>query len=884
MKIKELNIERFGTIRNLKIKTEDGMNYIYGLDDDEKTAVTDFITVMLYGTVNNYREDIREKYLPLDGSDMSGSMVFELKNEEYLLERVFNAGRHKKDTIRLTNRTTETTEDLAYNVKPGEYLFSASKDIFFRNTYINSSDTLSSAQGDSSKTMSAVLSNLISTGAETTSVSDVAKMLNSYCDPGDSDSISYSKNEKKDEMNGLREILEGAQKTENLKLQHQQKCNELHKQFNQEQKKFEKIKTGLELQDMMNELDSISGSENSEQKFFDASDRYNQLTSELKKSRLLENRRVFDKAYEKYKRIVSLTAEQNSEIQQKTALGVELGRYTPKGDAGSLQDVVSLQNSIENTVSTLKNLQIQLDEKRAERNQIRDKVREAKDRLSEAEKALTHHEETARIRIEQAESTLHSSSYNVDTKPVNKSKNLAFAIFLLAVLIALLIVFLTKPVLVVIIGLAIVSDVYAIFVKLGKEKKVKNYSRVDENQLRVNERSVRNLRNSLSTERDSFLSKVSFAKNQYEEIKRRDTSLKNQLKSLEDEIASSEQNLAQYRADKENAEKNITSPDPKFYSIRSEINDIERNIDLRTKSIDDFKNGILSDLSVINDFSSFEEAEEFIRNSMNLLEEYDKLSDRLSVLGDKEKSQMAAARNKMRAEELSSRIAALTGGREVKRLTSEEYVSLQKMAQSLLEENSRIKDEYISEITKLKIQYNDSTCVANTEHRIHRLQREIEQIDSFIKTVKLAIDAYNEALRDIHDEYAPAVARRTSEILSELTRGKYTSISIKGGKIVVKDREKNPVNLEKVSKSTCDQIYIALRIAVAEVTAGKMNYPVILGDIFMKFSETRSSQLLRFLLEYSEKHQILIFSSQNRIATVASHEDISIDKVNVISV
>ena len=97
MRIKELHIEKFGTIRNLTINTSEKLNYVYGLNEAEKTTVIDFIEIMLYGTVNNYREDIREKYLPDDGSDMYGSIVFEHKGDEITLERVFNAGRYKKD-------------------------------------------------------------------------------------------------------------------------------------------------------------------------------------------------------------------------------------------------------------------------------------------------------------------------------------------------------------------------------------------------------------------------------------------------------------------------------------------------------------------------------------------------------------------------------------------------------------------------------------------------------------------------------------------------------------------------------------------------------------------------------------------------------------------
>ena len=205
------------------------------------------------------------------------------------------------------------------------------------------------------------------------------------------------------------------------------------------------------------------------------------------------------------------------------------------------------------------------------------------------------------------------------------------------------------------------------------------------------------------------------------------------------------------------------------------------------------------------------------------------------------------------------------------------------MAESLFETNNQIREEYISEITNLKIRYNDSTCVANTEHRIHRLQREINEIDGYLKTVKLAISSYNDALEVIHDEYAPKVARRTSEILSEISKGKYASVSIKGGKIVVRDKDKNIISFDKLGSTALNIIYFSLRLAVSEITAGKMNYPVILNDYYLRVSEARVAELLKFLKSYAEKSQVIIFSPTNRISSVALNEQIDIEDINLSS-
>ena len=225
----------------------------------------------------------------------------------------------------------------------------------------------------------------------------------------------------------------------------------------------------------------------------------------------------------------------------------------------------------------------------------------------------------------------------------------------------------------------------------------------------------------------------------------------------------------------------------------------------------------------------------------------------------------------------------MTGGKPMKKLTPDEYKSLQAMADTLEKENEKIREEYINEITNLKIRYNDSTCVANTEHRIHRLQRDSAQIEGYLNSVKLAISSYNDTLEEIHDRFAPAVAMRTSEILSEITKGKYASVSIKGGKLVVRDKDKNIIGFEKLSSTACNIIYFSLRLAVAEITSGNMDYPVILNDYYLRVSESKVAELLKFLKKYSEKNQVIIFSPTNRISSVALNEQISIDDVNLSS-
>ena len=91
------------------------------------------------------------------------------------------------------------------------------------------------------------------------------------------------------------------------------------------------------------------------------------------------------------------------------------------------------------------------------------------------------------------------------------------------------------------------------------------------------------------------------------------------------------------------------------------------------------------------------------------------------------------------------------------------------------------------------------------------------------------------------------------------------------------------MNFASISKATCDQIFFSLRLAISEITENKIATPLVLDDIFLNYNETKASQLLKFLTEYSKKSQILIFSNHNQVSNLAANGEISIENINMIS-
>ena len=64
------------------------------------------------------------------------------------------------------------------------------------------------------------------------------------------------------------------------------------------------------------------------------------------------------------------------------------------------------------------------------------------------------------------------------------------------------------------------------------------------------------------------------------------------------------------------------------------------------------------------------------------------------------------------------------------------------------------------------------------------------------------------------------------------------------------------------SDGTVDQLYLALRLAVAEALMG--NAPLVLDDALARFDDTRAALALDILKQQAEERQVLLFTCQSR--------------------
>lgn len=175
MKINKIYISAFGGLKDFTLEFEDGLNIIYGNNEDGKSTVAAFIKAMFYGTGRNSKslaDSPRQKYTPWDNCVMAGRIYFENAGKNYCLEREFRKS-DSTDRILLTDTDSGKTVDAGDST--GNKFFGMSAAAFERSMFIGNADFIK--DGAAASEINGKLSNFAVTGAEDVSYKKIEKNI-----------------------------------------------------------------------------------------------------------------------------------------------------------------------------------------------------------------------------------------------------------------------------------------------------------------------------------------------------------------------------------------------------------------------------------------------------------------------------------------------------------------------------------------------------------------------------------------------------------------------------------------------------------------------------------------------------------------------------------
>lgn len=155
------------------------------------------------------------------------------------------------------------------------------------------------------------------------------------------------------------------------------------------------------------------------------------------------------------------------------------------------------------------------------------------------------------------------------------------------------------------------------------------------------------------------------------------------------------------------------------------------------------------------------------------------------------------------------------------------------------------------------------------ESALGTTRQRICQLEKIYRAAELAQKTLEEASAELQRRFAPQIVQRAQEHMARMTDGRYTRLSLGEGLSLRAGAREEDTLRDALWRSdgTADQLYLSLRLAVAEALTP--DAPLILDDALARFDDGRMERAMELLAEEAASRQVIVFSCQSREAAWA---------------
>lgn len=246
-------------------------------------------------------------------------------------------------------------------------------------------------------------------------------------------------------------------------------------------------------------------------------------------------------------------------------------------------------------------------------------------------------------------------------------------------------------------------------------------------------------------------------------------------------------------------------------------------------------------------------------------------------IGDPEitsKNMLKFRKHMKNMKELSSKLKS--NDTMIEKLTKENNELYEKIAKYDIDIRNEQKNQF-----SVEKKYTELSELRNESEKIKRDVEINDNINKDIDSIDLAIETIDSLANDIKVSFGMHLNRKASSYIYALTNGKYNSLNVDNQLNVTINYEGNVIPLEKISTGTVDQVYLALRLASAELIKGtKESLPLLFDDCFAMYDNERLESTLKYL-DGNFDSQKLIFTCHTREAAYLSHNNIEYKKITI---
>ena len=162
------------------------------------------------------------------------------------------------------------------------------------------------------------------------------------------------------------------------------------------------------------------------------------------------------------------------------------------------------------------------------------------------------------------------------------------------------------------------------------------------------------------------------------------------------------------------------------------------------------------------------------------------------------------------------------------------------------------------ELGEKQVQYNN---LREQLEEMDEMGEEFWEQEKKREAIGLAADTINKLSVKLQKHMDQKMNDELSELIYELTGGRYSRLVIGEGLKLSLLQDGRRIPVERVSRGTAEQVYLALRMVSAKVFQEE-EMPVLLDDTFAYYDDIRLKNTLKWLDKNRE--QVILFTCQNR--------------------
>ena len=154
--------------------------------------------------------------------------------------------------------------------------------------------------------------------------------------------------------------------------------------------------------------------------------------------------------------------------------------------------------------------------------------------------------------------------------------------------------------------------------------------------------------------------------------------------------------------------------------------------------------------------------------------------------------------------------------------------------------------------------------MVNLKEEYEELNEELNDLEKKNNAINLTKELITRAYENMKNNITPKFTQNLSYNISKISDGKYNKVGINDEKgLIVENEFGEYIPAELLSVGTIDQLYLSLRLSMIDDMSNE-KMPIILDEAFAYYDDLRMENIIKFLSDNLQEHQVIIFTCTNR--------------------